>query len=464
VCHRRAVRDAAKRLCPQCQHLRHLQPPGICATCVRVAAPRRPRKTMACQQCGEQRRNAGHGLCNRCILADPDRPFRYAAAAAGQLATVPTWWDELTAFAAARHHPGGAVTILRETVRLLTAEPTSSPQQLLSRCTPADRSTALAARALTAFFTSHGLALPDDAEQRRAAARRQRYLDLIPAPLHSAVGAFDRAQIEERDQNRRTGRHQLSDITLETRLRILRDLATHLMARRHLTGWAEVTAVDLEDFLARRPNNRHQHTYLLRRFFGWARRNKLTLTNPAQPLRLGAQPGFTGAVLDLAQQRSLFSRWTGNQAHPHERLIGLLALLHGASNRQIRTLTVSDIDPARRAVQLSGRPFPSPLDPTTWAALTTCMSHRDQLGTLNQHVIVTGATRTRDTPADGSYLTRALAPSGTTPSACRHSRIAQLVTDLDPKLAAAALGMQDSGLVRYLADNVDQDRIQRTTG
>jgi hypothetical protein len=77
-------------------------------------------------------------------------------------------------------------------------------------------------------------------------------------------------------------------------------------------------------------------------------------------------------------------------------------------------------------------------------------------------VIVTGVTRTRDTPADSSYLTRALAASGTTPSACRQTRIAQLVIDLDPKLTAVALGMHDTGLVRYLADNVDRDRLDRT--
>jgi hypothetical protein len=77
-------------------------------------------------------------------------------------------------------------------------------------------------------------------------------------------------------------------------------------------------------------------------------------------------------------------------------------------------------------------------------------------------LIVTGVTRTRDTPADGSYLTRMLAPAAATPSICRQTRIAQLVTDLDPKLAATAWGMQDSGLVRYLADNIDHDRLERS--
>ena len=102
-----------------------------------------------------------------------------------------------------------------------------------------------------------------------------------------------------------------------------------------------------------------------------------------------------------------------------------------------------------------------PADPATWDAVQACLRHRDELATLNPHLIVTKATRTGNAPADGSYLTRRLAPAGITPSACRQTRIAQLVNDLDPKLTASALGMRDSGLVRYLADNVDKDRLQR---
>ena len=79
-------------------------------------------------------------------------------------------------------------------------------------------------------------------------------------------------------------------------------------------------------------------------------------------------------------------------------------------------------------------------------------------------MIVTSTTRTSDSPAHQSYLSRALRPSGATPALCRQTRISQLVTDLDPKLAATALGMQDSGLVRYLADNIDRDRLERTPG
>jgi hypothetical protein len=376
--------------------------------------------------------------------------------------TVPVWWEELAAFAAARYHPGGAVIILRATGRILNAETSPSAQQILQRCRPVDEATSLTVRALTAFFTARGLVLPDDTAQQRASARRQRYLEDVPAPLRAAVTAFDRVQLDERERHRRAGRGQLTDITLEARLRVLRDLAVHLAQARGIAGWAEVTTSDLEFFLAQAPRNRHQQTYVLRRFFGWAKRSKLTLINPAQRLRLGAQPGFTGTVLNADTQRMLFRRWTSDTVHAHERLTGLLALLHAASNAEIRTLTLTGIDTDRHTVRLTGRPFPTPLDPATWAALEACVRHHSNLHTLNPHLLVTGVTRARDTPADGSYLTRVLAPSGTTPSTCRQTRLAQLVTDLDPKLAATALGMHDSGLVRYLADNVDHDRLQRS--
>ena len=74
-------------------------------------------------------------------------------------------------------------------------------------------------------------------------------------------------------------------------------------------------------------------------------------------------------------------------------------------------------------------------------------------------MIVTLATRIGDSPAHQSYLTRVLRRAGTTPALCRQTRVSQLVTDLNPKLAATALGMQDAGLIRYLAGNVDSDRL-----
>jgi hypothetical protein len=401
-------------------------------------------------------------LCNRCKLADPDWPFQYGASLAARLPAIPPWWQALTEFAAARYHPGGAVAILRHAGRVISVSPSAGPRQILASATRPDQALDAAGRALAAFFISQGLIMPGDEASRRAAARRQRYLNAVPAGLADAVAAFNDGQLAEQDRARRAGRHQLSDITLETRLRILRDLAGHLAAAGRITRWAEVSTADLEDFLASRPRNRHQDTYVLRRYFAWARQRKLILVDPARPLRLGAQPGFTGTVLGTDDQRRLFRRWTSPSTHPHERLTGLLALLHAASSAQIRGLAVTGADDRHRTLALAGRPFPAPADPATWAAVQACLAHRDHLATVNPHVIVTSATRTGDQPADGSYLTRRLAPAGTTPSACRQTRIAQLVNDLDPKLTAAALGMQDTGLIRYLADNVARDRLQRT--
>ena len=462
ACHRKAARAALKRPCSSCGRVRHLRPAGICAVCDLPARQARPAKIITCRECGQQGRDAGHGMCNRCKLADPDWPFRYGASLAARLPVIPPWWQALIEFAAARHHPGGAVTILRHAGRVISADVSAGPRQILASATRADENYDAAGRALAAFFTSQGLILPGDETSRRAAARRQRYLDAVPAGFAGAAAAFNDSQLAEQDRARRAGRRQLSDITLEGRLRILRDLARHLATAGRITSWAEVTTADLEDFLATRPRNRRQDTYVLRRYFAWARQRKLILIDPARPLRLGPQPGFTGTVLDPGTQRALLRRWTSPATHPHERLAGLLALLHAASSAQIRGLTVIGVDQRHRTLALAGRPFPTPADPATWAAVRACLAHRERLATLNPHVIVTKFTRTGDAPADGSYLSGRLAPAGTTPSACRQTRIAQLVNDLDPKLTAAALGMRDSGLVRYLADNVARDRLQRT--
>lgn len=372
----------------------------------------------------------------------------------------PPWWNLLVDFAAARYYPGGTVAILRETGRILLVNPTVTPHQL--RRAAGAVISATTERVLATFFTSQSLTLAQSDTRERAAATRQRYLDAIRTPLRQAVAQYNDAQVSEQDRRTRTGRRTLSDITLATRLRILRDLAVHICAGRLVTGWAEVTTADLEGFLARRPAALHQQTYALRRFFAWAKGRRLVLANPARTLALGAQPAFTGIVLDLATQRSLFRRWITETISSQERLVGLLAILHAATNAEIRALTVADIDLVRQALILHGRPSPVPMDPATWAAVQACRRDREATGTMNPHLIVSRITRSRDAPVHSSYITRLLAPAGTNPAVCRQTRLTQLVTDLDPKLTATVLGMRDTGLVRYLADNVDRDRLHRS--
>ncbi|GGV70772.1 hypothetical protein GCM10010277_82060 [Streptomyces longisporoflavus] len=77
----------------------------------------------------------------------------------------------------------------------------------------------------------------------------------------------------------------------------------------------------------------------------------------------------------------LFRRWTtAADAHPHEALLGILALLHAASSREVRLLRVDNIDPTDRTVRLGKRPHPVPLDPASWSVLQRCLAHRE-----NQH-------------------------------------------------------------------------------
>lgn len=87
--------------------------------------------------------------------------------------------------------------------------------------------------------------------------------------------------------------------------------------------------------------------------------------------------GFRGQTLTLAQQRALFRRWTLDPTlHPHEALVGILALLHGASSREVRHLRVEDIEPADRTILLGQRPHPGPLDPARWQILQRYLAHR----------------------------------------------------------------------------------------
>jgi hypothetical protein len=140
-------------------------PAGTGAICDRPAGPAR---IISCGNCGQQGRDAGHGWCNRCKLADPDWPFRYSASLAKRLRVIPPWWQALTGFAAARHHPGGAVTILRHAGRVISADPAAGPRQSLATATRADGALDGPGRALTGLLTSQGLILPGDDVTREA--------------------------------------------------------------------------------------------------------------------------------------------------------------------------------------------------------------------------------------------------------------------------------------------------------
>lgn len=199
---------------------------------------------------------------------------------------------------------------------------------------------------------------------------------------------------------------------------------------------------------------------VLRRFFGWARAHRLVLVDPTATLTAGRQRGFSGQVLTIAEQRRLYRRWTSDpQTHPHECLVGLFALLHGAAGAELRGLRIADLDPARRTVRLGRRPHPVPLDPASWLALERCLALRAELGTHNPHLLVTRVTKTGTAPASEAYLAHVLDPAGVPPRRLRATRLADLVVTLDPKLVAEAFGLDPDGVLAYLADHVQEARL-----
>jgi integrase len=177
-------------------------------------------------------------------------------------------------------------------------------------------------------------------------------------------------------------------------------------------------------------------------------------------LTAGRQRGFSGQVLTIAEQRRLYRRWTSDpQTHPHECLVGLFALLHGAAGAELRGLRIADLDPARRTVRLGRRPHPVPLDPASWLALERCLALRAELGTHNPHLLVTRVTKTGTAPASEAYLAHVLDPAGVPPRRLRATRLADLVVTLDPKLVAEAFGLDPDGVLAYLADHVQEARL-----
>ena len=187
-------------------------------------------------------------MCNRCKLADPDWPFRYGTSLAARLPVIPPWWQALIEFSAARHHPGGAVTILRHAGRVISAGNTAGPRQILAAATRADGTYDAAGRALAGFFTSQALILPGDDASRRAAARRS--ATWTPSRPGSPPQSPRSTTASSPSRTAPAGRAAGSSATSpwRARLRILRDLARHLAAAGCITSWAEVVTADLESF------------------------------------------------------------------------------------------------------------------------------------------------------------------------------------------------------------------------
>ena len=458
-CRRKARQAAAQRPCPRCSRPGYLrEDTGWCGICSRPRQPKDPPRD--CAQCGQTRRHEGLGLCSACWQRRPERPFVQAAHLAARLADPPGWLDGFVAHLATGNSPARACMMITELGRLLEGEHPDHPQHLLEHARRPGRSMGSLARALEDYFTAQGLALPTDQAERLAAGRRQRRLDAVPAPLRPVVASFCEHMLAARQRARRAGTRPRTDHTIETALAIVRDLARFLAGRRGKQDWALADVHDIEAFLVTLPKSCRRRLTVLRQFFGFARTRKIILADPTRGLAAAAPRGFTGQTLAVDRQRALFRRWTtSSEAHPHEALLGILALLHGASSGEVRHLQVGHVDAGSRTVRLGKRPQPVPLDPASWQVLQRCLAHRGGQHTANPHVVVTKGTKAGRAPASAAYMSHVLDSCDAQPRMLRCTRLADLVNTMDPKLVAAAFGMNPEGVMIYLADHVDAARM-----
>jgi integrase len=459
-CRRKARQEAAKQDCPRCGRPGLLrEATGWCGPCSRPRQQKDPPRE--CTQCGQFRRHAGLGMCSACFQRRPDRAFTAGAGLAARLASPPDWLDGFIAHLAGAYSPARACQLITALGRLLDGDgQRAHPQALLERARWQGRSMGPLARSLETFFTEHGLALPTDHAGQLAAGRRQRRVGAVPGPLRPAVDGFASWMLAARERARRAGTRPRSDHTIEAALATMRDLAQFLACERGKQDWALADVHDIEAFLATLPRARKRRLTVLRQFFRFARSRKIILADPARGLTARDPRGFTGQTLLLKEQRELFRRWTtGRDAHPHEALLGILALLHGASSDEVRHLRVSDIDQAARTAELGSRPLPVPLDPASWQVLQRCLGHRETQRTANPHVIVTKGTKAGRSPASTAYISHLLDGCDVPPRELRCTRLADLVNTLDPKLVAAAFGMKPESVMFYLADHVDPSRL-----
>jgi integrase len=390
---------------------------------------------------------------------------RCAENVAAQLDPEPHWWSGFGEFLAARVAATRAVSMLHRLAATLAGIPGAGPTAVLEAVRKPGPAVGELARALEAYFVDSGLALALDTTAQAATGRRTRRIAEIPDQFRSLAIAFDTHQLQSRERARRAGTKPRSDRTLEINLAAVRDLACYLVTNRPaVTDWTLVGIGDVEAFLAgiTNPGNRARHLHALQVFFRFARQHRHILADPTRRMNANSNMAFHGQVLEPARQRELFRRWTHNAAdlHPHEPVIGLLGLLHGASVTELRSLRVDDIDVAAATVVLGRRPHPTPLDPATTTALRRYLHDRDHHHhTGRPWLLVNQKSKTVGKQVSIDYLAMILTPAQVTVQTLRATRLAQLVSTMDPVLVAAAFGIRRGAALHYLADTVDPTRL-----
>lgn len=454
-CYWKAKREAAKEDCPGCRRPRILRPEaGLCGMCVRTARPRKPPTPRVCRGCGRLAEHDGHGLCSACYQKDPARMSTWTTGALRRLgAAAPAWFVPLAEDLADRCVPSVAAAHMRKIERL-AASGVSDPAAVIAAVRMPGRSPGATARLVDEFFTRTGAgAHLDEEAARRATRRRLRRLESVPGPLRAAVSLFMAYLLGSRTRAALVGRRGLADSTIEARIADLAALAGQL-TDRGITDWAAVATGDIEAFVTANTGSRLASC---RAFFAFARHRKLILIDPTRTITRRTPRGFAGTVLDTEAQRRLLRRWMRTDLDPRERLVGLLSLIHGASCAELRRLRVGDVDLPTATISLPGRPHRLPLDPLSSAAIRDTLDLRAAGRTGNPHLLITKDTRLHQSACSPYFMTHVLDAAGVRPSVLRHTRLADLAHQVDPRLVAAAFGMTDGGALHYLTGAVHDE-------
>jgi site-specific recombinase XerC len=434
-------------VCQDCGKIAPIQALGRCQRCYALSdAP------AVCTKCGTDIRPAVPGrlhLCGHCHQARPERVHIWMSRRLESLpAQLADWLVPLADELAGLGHWSSVNRHLLRIDRAASTHDVTTPKAVLAalRTTDSARATAV----LTAEFLARQGLVPNDTAARLL-AWRQSHRRRVPDPLRPAVDGYIDDLITQQRRAVLYGNPGLSDRTINNHLLFAVQLAHHVTAHG-ITHWASVSASDIDTFLTANVSAR---LATARGFFAYARRRKLVLINPTSEVRRRQPTGYRGRLLTLDEQRELLRRWTSDGTDPRERVVGLLCLIHAASNTEVRHLKVTHINLDHDQIRLGRRLHPAPLDPLSADAIRACLAHRQQIDTNNPHLLITHHNRLHDQrPCSVSYPNTLTRRSGVTTQTLRQTRLADLAHRYDPRVVADMIGITKDAALHYLAGNL----------
>jgi site-specific recombinase XerD len=393
-------------------------------------------------------------LCADCHTHQPERVFTWLANRPAESSRqMPPWFLAAASEWADCCHPKTATRHLLRLERALLTNTAARVENLLAAIAdqPGGRATATLLRE---FFLRHGM-LDESGSAAGMTAWRQQQFDRIPPRMRKAVITYIDRLARQQKRAVLYGNHGLSDKTINYQLTNLRQFAEHL-ATRHVTDWTAVIAIDVETYL-HKDVVRQLNT--LKTFFGFARQRRMVLADPTKDLSIKQRKGYTGPVLTSDQQRELLNRWQHEDTDPRERVVGLLCLLHAASNSEVRHLHVADVAEDLSAVRLGTRPHPVPLDPLTADAITACLRQRTKTKTNNPYLLIGFQTRLHQKPCSINFARQLLQRANVTPQVLRSTRLTDLTQRLDPRIVAQALDISHEAALHYVVGAIHREEV-----